>query len=113
MEFLHCAKISLKHGKHKFKVYICSLYLWNFFCSTIENLGKIIGSRGETAAASRAMPSNIETYRLRTTKLFDEWDNKLEFIHEFVKARNEGEFETMGLPLKIALAQFFYIKKKT
>ncbi|BDZ69895.1 EFR1 family ferrodoxin [Methanobacterium petrolearium] len=106
---------NLENANSKYIFAICTC--GGFSAATIENLGKIIESRGGELVAGFTvqMPSNIEAVSVKEQqKLFDEWDNKLEFIHEFVKARNEGEFETMGLPLKIALAPiFFYYKNKT
>lgn len=101
------------NSKYIFAVCTCG----GFSAATIENLGKIIESRGGKLSAGFTvqMPSNIEVVSAdEQQKLFDEWDNKLEFIHKYVKARDEGEFETMGLPLKIALTPiFFYYKNKT
>ncbi|OPX60074.1 MAG: NADH-plastoquinone oxidoreductase subunit [Methanobacterium sp. PtaB.Bin024] len=101
------------NSKYIFAVCTCG----GFSAATIENLGKIIESKGGKLSAGFTvqMPSNIDAVSAdEQQKLFDEWDNKLEFIHKYVKARDEGEFETMGLPLKIALTPiFFYYKNKT
>lgn len=101
------------NSKYIFTICTCG----GFSAATIENLGKIIESRGGKlfAGFTVQMPSSIDAVSAdEQQKLFDEWDNKLEFIHKYVKARDEGEFETMGLPLKIALTPiFFYYKNKT
>jgi len=101
------------NSKYIFAVCTCG----GFSAATIENLGKVIELRGGNLAAGFTvqMPSNIEAVPAEEQqKLFNDWNNKLESIQEYVKARDEGEFETMGLPLKIALAPiFFYYKNKT
>ncbi|MBM4241433.1 MAG: hypothetical protein FJ150_07235 [Euryarchaeota archaeon] len=110
-------RFAKKLGNMNSKYVIAVCTCGGFSGSTIENLGKIIQSSGGKLATGFTvqMPSNIEAVsEEEKQKLFDNWKKKLEFIYEYVNARNEGEFETMGLPLKIILAPiFFYYKSKT
>jgi len=91
---------------------VCTCGGWSG--ATIENLGEIIQLRGGKLSAGFTvkMPSNIEVVSLEEQqKIFHKWDEKLELIGEYIKVRNEGEFETMSLPVKILLAPFFFFYK--
>ncbi|AXV37500.1 MAG: hypothetical protein CIT01_04455 [Methanobacterium sp. BRmetb2] len=105
----------LKNINSKYIFAVCTCGGWSG--SAIENLGKIIQSNGGNLAAGFTvqMPSNIDVIsKEEQQKLFDEWEEKLEFIYEYVNARDEGRFESMALLFKIIFAPiFFYYKSRT
>jgi|SRR5271157_2549924 len=72
---------------------------------TIENLGKAIKSRGgDLAAGFTVKMANKNLPRNKQRKMFNNQEEKLETICEYVDARKKGRFETRGILLKILLA---------
>ena len=106
-------KLKNINSKYIFAVCTCG----GFSASTLENLRKIIQSKGGELAAGFTvqMPSNIEEVPVEEKqKLFANWKNRLEYIFKYINTQNRNVFETMGLPLKILLVPiFFYYKTKT
>ena len=105
-------KLGGMDSKYIFAVCTCG----GFSAATIKNLGNIMESNGTTLSAgfSVQMPSNIDAVsQEEQDKLFDEWGNKLDSIYQYVTLQNKGDYETMGLLLKVIMAPiFFYFKSK-
>ncbi len=80
---------------------------------TIENLGKLISSRGgELAAGFTVKMSNKNITEKRERKISIDQKKKVDTICEYVAARKRGKFETRGMLHKIVFAplRFLLIK---
>jgi ferredoxin len=105
----------LENTDSKYIFAICTCGGWSG--ATIENLQNIIKSKGSKLAAGFTvqMPDNTKSIpKEKQEKMFNNWNNQLETISEYVNAQKIGKFETMGLPIKIIAAPYFsYLKSKT
>lgn len=75
--------------------------------STIENIGKVIKTRGGKLAAGFTvkMPSNVShVTKEKQQKMFDDYTQKIDIICEYVNTQKEGKFETIGALVKFIFA---------
>ncbi|OPX60073.1 MAG: Coenzyme F420 hydrogenase subunit gamma [Methanobacterium sp. PtaB.Bin024] len=105
----------LENTDSKYIFAVCTCGGWSG--ATIENLQNIIKSKGGKLAAGFTvqMPDNTKSIpEKKQEEMFNNWNNQLETISEYVNAQKTGKFETMGLPIKILAAPYFsYLKSKT
>lgn len=103
--------------------------------TTIEKVYKILKSRGGNLAAGFAVKTYNEApsvgeklkgfifrkesndtnkvkIQKRREKVLDQWNKKLEFIVEYISAKEEGRYETRRLVTKIIFAPFLYLIMK-
>jgi len=79
---------------------------------TIENLSKLIKSRGAKLAAGFTVTmSNKILTKEKQHKMFNNWKKKLEVIYENVHIRKKGKFETRGILVKLLFAPLLLIIK--
>jgi ferredoxin len=79
---------------------------------TIENLSKLIKSRGAKLAAGFTVTmSNKILTKEKQHKMFNNWKKKLEVIYENVSVRKKGKFETRGILVKLLFAPLLLIIK--
>jgi ferredoxin len=79
---------------------------------TIENLSKLIKSRGAKLAAGFTVTmSNKILTKEKQYKMSNNWKKKLEVIYENVKVRKKGKLETRGILVKLLFAPLLLIIK--
>jgi len=80
---------------------------------TIENLGKLIKSRGgELAAGFTVKMSNKKLTEEKQQKMFSDQKKKLDAINEYVVARKKGKFETRAMLRKLVFAPLLFLAIK-
>jgi Pyruvate/2-oxoacid:ferredoxin oxidoreductase delta subunit len=79
---------------------------------TIENLSKLINSRGAKLAAGFTVTmSNKILTKEKQYKMSNNWKKKLEVIYENVMVRKKGKLETRGILVKLLFAPLLLIIK--